>query len=93
MFPCCHVQSAVHLLALSLNLRWYQQMSGAGDHPLEREELECRRVRVGESGRETNVGSTATGRADSSIWSVRILMSSPDEDKRETQRGGVPPAI
>jgi hypothetical protein len=46
-----------------------------------------------ESGREGLVESVATCKATSSIWSVGILMSSPDDDKRATLGGGVTSAI
>jgi len=78
MFPCCHVQGAVHLFALPLKRLWYQQMSGPDNVP-----QSCR-VRDGGRGREGLMESAATCRASSSVWAVTILMSSPDEDKRAT---------
>ena len=93
MFPCCHLQGAVHLFARSLKRRRYQQMAGAGDRPAGRgERLVCRRVCDGERGRQELVESAATCRATSSIWMDKVQMSSPDNDTRATQ-GGVTSAI
>jgi hypothetical protein len=79
MFPCCHVQGTVRLFARSLKRRWYQQMSGAGDCPAERDErLACHRVCGGERGREALVESVATCQTSSSIWVLKLLMSTPD---------------
>jgi hypothetical protein len=59
------------------------QISKAGDHPAERDErLACRRVCDGEQGPRGARGS-------SSILAVKILISSPPEDTRATEGGGM----
>ena len=94
MFPCCHVQGAVHLFARSSKRRWYQQKSGAADGPAEHDErLASCRVCDGERGQEGLAESAATYRGSSSILVVKVLISSPDEDTRATQVGGVTSAI
>jgi hypothetical protein len=93
MFPCCHVQGAVHLFARSLKQRWYQQMSEAGDRPAERDEhLACCRVCAGERRRDGLTESVATCRASSSMREVKVLIS-PGEETPATQGGGVTSAI
>ena len=57
------------------------------------ERFGCRRVCDGERGRGAPAESVATCLASSSIRLVKVLMSTPDEDTRATQGGGVTSAI
>ena len=84
----------MHLFARSLKRRCYQQMSGSGDRSAEHDErLASRCVCNGEHRQEGLAESAATCQTCSSIWAVKVQMSSPNEDTWATQGGGVTSAI